>query len=274
MSAVRSKSKRNATPSASVLSAENSETVRDRLVKEISTLPSADDALAWALRRIGLKNSLKEEDAASVDAAFRDHIRAFAPEVPEGQPPSSRTETPNEDDGQSLLSTTTQLSPGQPQVRKLAKRGSGEPPAEYGRRVGLMKPTRARDKEHLRCIALQPCTICGRQPCEAHHIRYAQPRALGRRVSDEFTVPLCRLHHRELHQQGDERVWWNKFNVDPMPIALRFWLRTRRGITPGESDAGQSTPSNDTGSAEADGAMRSDGCPRLPVTDDATETAP
>ena len=53
MSAVRSKSKRNATPSASVLSAENSETVRDRLVKEISTLPSADDALAWALRKLG-----------------------------------------------------------------------------------------------------------------------------------------------------------------------------------------------------------------------------
>ena len=37
------------------------------------------------------------------------------------------------------------------------------------------------------------------RPTEAHHIRFAQPRALGRKVSDEYTVPVCRLHHRELH---------------------------------------------------------------------------
>jgi hypothetical protein len=74
---------------------------------------------------------------------------------------------------------------------------------------------------------MQPCTVCGRQPCEAHHIRYAQPRALGRKVSDEFTVPLCRVHHREVHRQGDERAWWATFNVDPLPVALRFWQHTR-----------------------------------------------
>ena len=90
-----------------------------------------------------------------------------------------------------------------------------------------VKPRRFRDKDHLRFIAMQPCTACGRQPCEAHHLRFTQPRALGRRVSDEFTVPLCRVHHRELHRQGDERAWWNKANIDPMPIALRFWRHTR-----------------------------------------------
>ena len=94
-------------------------------------------------------------------------------------------------------------------------------------RLVLVKPRRSRDKDHLRFIAIQPCTICGRQPCEAHHIRYAQPRALGRRVSDEFTVPLCRVHHRELHAQGDERAWWGRSKIDPMPIALRYWQHTR-----------------------------------------------
>jgi hypothetical protein len=44
-------------------------------------------------------------------------------------------------------------------------------------------------------------------------------------------VPLCRVHHRELHRQGDERSWWNKANIDPMPIALRFWRQTR-GVLP------------------------------------------
>jgi hypothetical protein len=89
------------------------------------------------------------------------------------------------------------------------------------------KPRRNRDKEHLRFISRQPCVVCGRQPCEAHHIRFAQPRALGRRVSDEYTVPLCRLHHRELHCIGNERSWWEQLNIDPVPIAVRFWQQTK-----------------------------------------------
>ena len=39
---------------------------------------------------------------------------------------------------------------------------------------------------------------------DPHHLRFAQPRALGLKVSDEFTVPLCRGHHRELHRAGNE----------------------------------------------------------------------
>ena len=34
--------------------------------------------------------------------------------------------------------------------------------------------------------------------------------ALSRKVSDEFTVPLCRGHHREVHRCGDEAAWWRK----------------------------------------------------------------
>ena len=97
------------------------------------------------------------------------------------------------------------------------------------------KPRRSRDKDHLRFISRQPCTVCGRQPCEAHHIRFAQPSALGRRVSDEFTVPLCRVHHRELHRIGNERSWWDQLNIDPVPIALRFWQQTR-GVASEASD--------------------------------------
>jgi hypothetical protein len=99
-----------------------------------------------------------------------------------------------------------------------------------------LKPRRCRDKDHLRFIAIQPCTVCGRNPCEAHHLRYAQQRALGHRVSDEFTVPLCRVHHRELHRQGDERAWWIKANINPMPIALGFWQQTRGVLRGAASD--------------------------------------
>jgi hypothetical protein len=62
--------------------------------------------------------------------------------------------------------------------------------------------TRLHDKEHCKFVARGPCIVCGRTPAEAHHVRFARPRAHGRKVSDEYTVPVCRIHHRELHQYG------------------------------------------------------------------------
>jgi hypothetical protein len=71
----------------------------------------------------------------------------------------------------------------------------------------LAEPKRRRDKVHLRFVASQPCLVCGRHPSDPHHLRFAQPRALGVKVSDEFTVPLCRGHHRQLHHTGNEIAW-------------------------------------------------------------------
>jgi hypothetical protein len=88
------------------------------------------------------------------------------------------------------------------------------------------KPRRVRDRDHVRHVAQQSCLVCGRKPCDAHHLRFAQSRALGRKVSDEFTVPLCRGHHRELHRHGDEAKWWRKIAIDPMPVARELWLET------------------------------------------------
>jgi Rad52/22 family double-strand break repair protein len=91
----------------------------------------------------------------------------------------------------------------------------------------LGEPKRIRDKEHLKFVARQPCLICGRQPADAHHLRFAQARALGMKVSDEFTVPLCRTHHRYLHQTGNEVAWWEKARIEPLPIARKLWETSR-----------------------------------------------
>ena len=99
-------------------------------------------------------------------------------------------------------------------------------PSAHSRRL-VAKAIRLRDKEHCKYVATQACVICGRAPSEAHHIRFAQPRALSRKVSDEYTVPVCRLHHRELHRYGDETSWWAGVGVDPLPIALELWRRSR-----------------------------------------------
>jgi hypothetical protein len=63
-------------------------------------------------------------------------------------------------------------------------------------------------------------------PCDAHHLKFAQPRSLGRKVSDEFTVPLCRDHHRDLHRYGNEVAWWVNFQISPTEVARDLWQTT------------------------------------------------
>jgi hypothetical protein len=113
------------------------------------------------------------------------------------------------------------------------ERRSEEPVGRTTRAGGIDKsrlvhpePRRIRDKEHVRFVANQPCLICGRRPSDAHHLRFAQRRALGRKVSDEFTVPLCRGHHREVHRCGDEAAWWIKAGIDPTIPARALWLES------------------------------------------------
>ncbi len=96
-------------------------------------------------------------------------------------------------------------------------------------RFGEIK--RFRSKEHLRYVRRQPCLVCGRAPTHAHHMRYAQPKGLGLKVSDEFTVPLCAIHHTDNHATGNERGWWEKHRVDPLPVAQRLWNQTQKPTT-------------------------------------------
>ena len=92
--------------------------------------------------------------------------------------------------------------------------------------IAIGKPVRERDRDHLKFVATQPCLVCGRTPSDAHHIKFAEQRAMARKVSDRFTVPICRLHHRELHRRGNERAWWENQGIDPLPIAASLWERT------------------------------------------------
>ncbi|MFO1091061.1 MAG: Rad52/Rad22 family DNA repair protein [Hyphomicrobiales bacterium] len=116
--------------------------------------------------------------------------------------------------GKSVARAAENAAPSSTGVRKIDKS-----------QLTLPEPKRIRNEEHLKFVASQPCTICDRQPTQAHHLRFAQPNALGRKPSDEFTVPLCALHHRELHNCGNEREWWRKHRVDPLGVAEHLWTR-------------------------------------------------
>lgn len=87
---------------------------------------------------------------------------------------------------------------------------------------------------YVRHVAGQPCLICGRLPSDAHHLRFAQSRALGLKVSDDFTVPLCRGHHREIHRHGNEAAWWKRAGIDAVVAARSLWVETHHIATSGD----------------------------------------
>ena len=119
---------------------------------------------------------------------------------------------------------------------KRASNGSAHPfprgtAAPARRSTRAFSPSASRNGSAAKSIsALSPSSlvsICGRSPSHAHHVRYAQPRGLRLKVSDEFTVPLCAIHHSENHTTGDERRWWQERNLDPLPVAHRLWQNSR-----------------------------------------------
>jgi hypothetical protein len=182
--------------------------LRDLMLGELNEIGSEDEATKWAHRRLSEKNKLNETDAKHIEEAFRAKLLSFAIHQSEAGPaPKSDAQTPDGIDG------------------PVRKRKQHAPSVEKSV-LTHPEPRRIRDREHVRFVAQQTCLVCGRKPCDAHHLRFAQNSALGRKVSDEFTVPLCRGHHRELHRQGDETAWWHKIGLDPTTAARALWLQT------------------------------------------------
>jgi hypothetical protein len=195
-------------PAESKLEADASAALCDRLLAELNDLTSGDDAAIWAHRRLIEKNKLTDADAHRVEETFRARIKTFA--VDGNDEPQGPVDRAIEVD-----SWSANKPKGQAQLAEIDKSA-----------LTLPEQRRIRDRNHVRSVAKQACLICGRQPSDAHHLRFAQHRALGRKVSDEFTVPLCRGHHRELHRCGDEAGWWAKIGLDPVAAARALWLTT------------------------------------------------
>jgi ERF superfamily len=214
-------------PLATILDADQSATLRERMLAEIARLRSTDEAADWAHRGLKAKNTLTDADADLLEAAFRDRVAVIEMSETETSPSEASSQSGEMPNGASRSAGTPFLTPEIDSQTAAPVILSRTAPA--CRRRVAPKTIRLRDKEHCKFVATQPCVVCGRRPTEAHHIRFAQPRALGRKVSDEYTVPVCRLHHRELHRYGDEASWWTAIGLDPIPIALSLWRRCRAG---------------------------------------------
>jgi hypothetical protein len=176
--------------------------LREAMLGELDEISTEDEAAQWAHRRLSEKNTLTNDDTKRVEEAFRAKLAVIAAPalIAKGKrkPPLECDQSDDESD--------------QSEIDKSS--------------LPLPEPRRIRDRQHLRYLIKQPCLICGRRPSDPHHLRFAQLRALGRKASDEFTVPLCRVHHRELHRGGDETAWWQKTGVDPIAAARLLWRET------------------------------------------------
>jgi hypothetical protein len=200
-------------PAKPQLEPDQSAIQRDRLLAELDSLQSADDAAGWAHLSLPAKNTLTTADAQTVEARFRAKLDVLNEVRPDGAPGDALQEPPEQQRADPSLYGAKRMQPDE-------KAGAGQ-------RRPVAKTIRMRDKDHRKFVSTQACLVCGRSPTDPHHLRFAQPRALGRKVSDEFTVPVCRLHHHELHRHGDEAAWWSGHNIDPVPIALAIWQKTR-----------------------------------------------
>jgi len=126
----------------------------------------------------------------------------------------------------------------------------------------LSAPRRLRDQAHRQFVATLPCLICARMPSQAHHLRFAQPRSMGSKVSDEWTVPLCTLHHRALHAVGSEESWWADVGIDAKGVAEQLWQQSHGG----PQGNGSAVPANGANGGAED-------IPFLPPADEAPPAA-
>jgi hypothetical protein len=220
--------------STPALSSAESVALRDRLLGEIADLQSEDSATMWAREALPAKNRLTAADGKQLEDAFAIKFSDFLLASGGGESPSRDAA-----EAASIENLNTAASEKRPDIQS---QGIEEPvsPGVDKSVPALSTPRRYRNRDHLRFVTQQPCLLCGRKPSDAHHIRFVQPRALGRKASDEFTVPLCRSHHRAVHRAGNEQAWWQTAGIDPLKVARKLWKHTRTGE--GRLEPGLATP--------------------------------
>ena len=202
----------------------------EQLLAGLNRLATTDDAALWAKRMLPEKNKLTTADAQRVEEAFSAKLVAWeATDTGQAAPSSDLELIPQHSDRRGSAAQTRSAA------RLTVDRPAGASNKRRSKRIErsidksmlvFPEPRRIRDRDHLKYVAQQPCLVCGRIPCDAHHLRFTQSRALGKKVSDEFTVPLCRGHHREAHRCGDEPGWWGRVAIDPVVAARRLWIET------------------------------------------------
>jgi hypothetical protein len=213
----------------STLEPEQSTALREKLLTALGNITSADSAAIWAQEALGAKNRVAATDAKLVEDAFEHRLSELAP--------SATAEA-----GPAAAPTTHAGFVGADETLAKGSSDLDQPDGIDKSVLVIATPRRYRNRDHLRYVGQQACLVCGRKQSDPHHLRYLQPRALGRKVSDEFAVPLCRSHHRAVHRAGDEQAWWQAAGIDPVKAARQLWRQTRLNDPQDSHQAGLAAP--------------------------------
>jgi hypothetical protein len=227
--------------SVPMLFPDESAALRQRLLGEVAALQSQESATTWVREALPAKNKLTAADAKALEDAFEQRLADFSSPEPATPAASSVVST-----AASVAPSTSQDIPGSEEVAPII--GANQHQAAMDQATSridksvltISAPRRYRSREHLRYVIALPCLFCARKPSDPHHLRFMQPRALGRKTSDEFVVPLCRTHHRAAHRAANEQAWWKAIGIDPVKVAHKLWKESRVGKT---NDTSHQTPS-------------------------------
>jgi hypothetical protein len=251
-------------PSRVILDHDDSRALCEHLLAELGALTDVETLTAWAGKILPQKNKLVTSDAEGVESAFAAKLHEFGSAESSHSDTSLGINNPVEPAARDSSATETMQSPS----RKLnghrmrlpstaRENGSAEAVTSQAGAERSVTPIgktlRLRDRDHLKFVSAQPCLACGRSPSDAHHLKFAQGHAFGRKVSDEFTVPLCRTHHRDLHRHGDERVWWGQVSIDPLLTASALWGRTHPALADSHVNATSEDKCADAGAGNGNG---------------------
>jgi hypothetical protein len=222
-----------------------------QLIRDIETLPKGD-LQSRAITILKSKNRLSADDAKLVEDAFAakmalqetslkspatDEATSVIADPSQGRAPPASSDViqprrprgrPKEIKAVVESSTAAPSNPANDDIPPASIQQADAAPGKIQKsELWISEPRRFRDKGHLKFVGSQPCLVCGKSPADAHHLRFTQPRGMGLKVSDEFTVPLCRAHHRDNHNFGDEVAWWERRAIDPVATARMLWTTTR-----------------------------------------------
>lgn len=101
-------------------------------------------------------------------------------------------------------------------------------------RQGQRPQREGMSESHLSMVRRCPCLICGRYPCDAHHLLRTGEHGMSRKSSDRWAVPLCGTvrgawaHHKgkdSPHAHGNEDEWFALHGLDGRAIARALWSK-------------------------------------------------
>ncbi len=87
----------------------------------------------------------------------------------------------------------------------------------------LRQSDRIRCPGHLQFVRSRACCVpqCLALKVDAAHVRSSGDGGVGLKPGDDWTISLCRYHHQEQHQVG-EQAFEIRHGIDMKKLALEF----------------------------------------------------